>query len=142
MTVNPLAQILRQSDSLQLTGPQADSVATLNRMFTIRQSAIWAPVVKEFARLDDRYDHDVAYARYRKARELTIDLLRQLAPEVRGLLTDAQRRKLPPIVASLLDQRYLASIRSGTVGGGEFGGFVGGGLNIPQGGGGNTIIIR
>ena len=142
VTVNPLAQILRQSDSLQLTGPQADSVATLNRLFTIRQSAIWAPVVKEFARLDDRYDHDVAYARYRKARESTIDLLRQLAPDVRGLLTDAQRRKLPPIVASLLDQRYLASIRSGTVGGGEFGGFVGGGLNIPQGGGGNTIIIR
>jgi Carboxypeptidase regulatory-like domain len=142
VTVNPLAQILRQSDSLQLTGPQADSVATLNRLFTIRQSAIWAPVVKEFARLDDRYDHDVAYARYRKAREATIDLLRRLAPDVRGLLTDEQRRKLPPIVASLLDQRYLASIRSGTVGGGEFGGFVGGGLNIPQGGGANTIIIR
>ena len=141
VTVNPMAQILRQSDSLQLTGAQADSIATLNRTYTIRQSAIWAPVVKEFARLDDRYDHDVAYGKYKKARESTIDLLRRFAPEIRGLLTAEQRRKLPPIVASLLDERYLASIRSGTVGGGEFGGFVGGGLNIPQGGG-NTIIIR
>ena len=142
VTVNPLAQILRQSDSLQLTGPQADSIATLNRMYTIRQSAIWAPVVKEFARLDDRYDQDIAYGRYKKARESTIDLLRRLAPEIRGLLTPEQRRKLPAIVASLLDSRYLASIRSGTVGGGEFGGFVGAGLNSPQGGGSNTIIIR
>lgn len=142
VTINPMAQILRQSDSLQLTAPQADSVATLNRMYTIRQSAIWAPVVKEFARLDDRYDRDVAYGKYKIAREASIDLLRTLAPQIRGLLTDEQRRKLPPIVASHLDLRYLASIRSGTMGGGEFGGFVGGGLNIPQGGGGNTIIIR
>ena len=137
-----MAQILRQSDSLQLTGPQADSIATLNRMYTIRQSAIWAPVVKEFARLDDRYDRDIAYGKYKKARESTVDLLRSFAPHIRGLLTDEQRRKLPPIVASHLDLRYLRSIRSGTMGGGEFGGFVGGGMNIPQGGGGNTIIIR
>ena len=142
VTVNPLAQILRQSDSLQLTGPQADSIATMNRQYTIRQSAIWAPVVKEFAKLDDRYDRDIAYGKYKQAREATIDMLRGFAPTIRGLLNAEQRRKLPPIVASLLDLRYLASIRSGTVGGGEFGGFVGGGLNIPQGGGGNTIIIR
>jgi hypothetical protein len=142
VTINPLAQILRQSDTLHLTGPQADSIATLNRMYTIRQSQIWAPVVKEFARLDDRYDRDVAYGKYRKAREATIDLLRTMAPHIRGLLTDEQRRRLPPSVASHLDLRYLASIRSGTMGGGEFGGFVGGGLNIPQGGGGNVIITR
>ncbi len=142
VTINPMAQILRQSDSLQLTAPQADSIATLNRTYTIRQSQIWAPVVKEFTRLDDRYDRDVAYGKYRKAREATIDLLRLMAPHIRGLLTDEQRRKLPPIVASHLDARYLASIRSGTMGGGEFGGFTGGGMNIPQGGGGTVIIIR
>ena len=28
---NPMAQILRQQDSLKLTGPQADSLATMNR---------------------------------------------------------------------------------------------------------------
>lgn len=147
VTINPLAQILRQQDSLQLTGPQADSIATMNRLYTIRQSAIWAPVVKEFAKLDDRYDQDIAYNRYKKAREASIDLLRSLAPTIRDLLTPEQRRKLPAIVASHLDARYLASIRSGTIGGGQFGGgqfggLAGGGLNIPQGAGGATIIVR
>lgn len=142
VTINPMAQILRQSDSLKLTSVQADSVATLNRFFTIRQSQLWAPVVKEFARLDDRYDRDVAYGLYQRAREASIDLLSTLAPGISGLLTPTQRRKLPAIVASHLDRRYLASIRSGTLGGGDFGGFLGGGMNIPQGGGGATIIIR
>ena len=146
VTINPLAQILRQSDSLRLSGPQADSIATLNRLYTIRQSTIWAPVVKEFAKLDDRYDHDRAYGLYQRARESSIDLLRTLAPSIRGVLSADQRRKLPPIVASHLDPRYLASIRSGTMGGGlDFGGFGGfgggGGINIPQGGG-QTIIVR
>ncbi len=141
VTINPLAQILRQTDSLQLTAVQADSIATLNRMYTIRQSAIWSPIVKEFARLDDRYDHDLAYGRYRRAREASIDLLRTMAPDLRGLLTAEQKRKLPAIVASHLDERYLLSIRSGTMGGGDFGGFVSGGMNIPQGGG-NAILIR
>jgi Carboxypeptidase regulatory-like domain len=142
VTINPLAQILRQQDSLRLTGPQADSIATMNRRFLIRQSAIWAPVVKEFAKLEDQYDHDIAYSRYRKARESSIDLLREMAPAIRALLTAEQRRLLPPLVASHLDARYLASIRSGTMGGGDFGGFLGGGMAIPQGGGGNTVIIR
>jgi hypothetical protein len=100
ITVNPMAQILRQSDSLRLTGPQADSIATMNRMFTIRQSQVWAPVVKEFARLDDRYDRDIAYGQYKRAREASIDLLRTLAPGIHGLLTPAQRRMLPAIVTS------------------------------------------
>jgi hypothetical protein len=144
VTINPLAQILRQADSLKLTGPQADSIATMNRFFTIRQAAIWAPVVKAFAKLDDRYDHDIAYGMYQRARESSIDLLKSLAPSIRGVLTADQRRLLPPIVASHLDQRYLASIRSGTIGGGiDFGGMMmGGGMASPQGGGGQTIIIR
>ena len=141
VTINPLAQILRQTDSLQLTAVQADSIATLNRMYTIRQSAIWSPIVKEFSRLDDTYDRDLAYGRYKKAREASIDLLRTMAPDIRGLLTAEQKRKLPAIVASHLDERYLSSIRSGTMGGGDFGGFTSGGMNIPQGGG-NTVIIR
>ncbi len=142
VTINPLAQILRQQDSLKLTGPQADSIATMNRQFLIRQSAIWAPVVKEFSKLEDQYDRDIAYARYRKARESSIDLLRDMAPAIRGLLSAEQRRLLPPIVASHLDTRYLSSIRSGTMGSNDFGGFMGGGMAIPAGGGGNTVIIR
>jgi hypothetical protein len=38
----------------------------------------------------------------------------RLAPTVKGLLTGEQLRKLPPFIASYLEPRYLASIRSGT----------------------------
>jgi hypothetical protein len=146
---NPLAQILRQADTLRLDGRQADSIATLNRWYTVRVDSIWAPLMKEFAALPDDYAHDTAYDRYRTARRATVDLLARLAPDVRALLTAEQRRRLPPMVASLLDTRYLAAIRSGTAGAGGlpmfggtggFGGGMGGGG--PMGGGNQTVIIR
>jgi hypothetical protein len=113
---NPLATILRQQDSLHLTGPQADSLATLNRVYTIRNDAVWAPVAKYFADLPNGYDKDVAYDKYITARKSTIDLLSQLAPHIKGLLTAEQRRKLPVFISSYLEPRYLASIRNGTAG--------------------------
>jgi hypothetical protein len=88
----------------------------LNRMYTIRNDAIWAPVTKAFAELPDSYDRNDAYDRYMHARKATIDLLIQLAPSVKGLLTAEQRRKIPPFIARHLEPRYLASIRSGTAG--------------------------
>jgi uncharacterized membrane protein YgcG len=144
--MNPMAQILRQSDTLELTGPQADSLATMNRMYTIRMDSIWTPVTKELAALPEVYDQGLAYHAYKSAREATVDLLVGLAPRITGLLTPEQKRKLPALVASHLDTRYLAGIRSGTAGntgGGVFmGGFMGGGFGGGGGGGGERIIIR
>jgi hypothetical protein len=111
---NPMATILRQQDSLKLTSAQADSLAGLNRRYTIRNDAVWTPLAKYFADLPDTYDHDVAYDKYMDARKGTIDLLMQLAPDIKRLLTSEQRRKLPAFIASYLEPRYLASIRSGT----------------------------
>src|SRR4029078_8210344 len=111
---NPIATILRQQDSLKLTGPQADSLATMNRAYTVHHDAIWSPLAKYFAELPDSYDHDVVYDKYMTARKATIDQLMQIGPSIRGLLTAEQRRKLPPFIASYLDTRYLASIRAGT----------------------------
>lgn len=139
--VNPLATILRQADTLQLTVPQADSLATLNRWYLIRADSIWTPIAKSLAALPDRYDADQAYGAYRQGRRATIDLLVRVAANVRGLLTADQRRKLPPLVASYLDPRYLASIRSGTAGVGGAGGFPGGGPIMMGGGGGQSIQI-
>jgi hypothetical protein len=115
---NPLPQILRQADTLHLTGDQADSIATLNRWYTIRVDSIWSPVSKELAALPVHYDHNAAYNRYRAAREATVDLLLRITPGVKSLLTADQRRKLPDIVTSSLDTWYLQSIRSGTAGAG------------------------
>jgi hypothetical protein len=149
--MNPLAAILRQADTLGLTGAQADSIATLNRTYVIRLDSIWSPVAKYLAALPDNYDRDDAYRRYKRAREASVDMLINLAPDIRHLLTTEQRRKLPALVASYLDTRYLASIRSGTAGGQQGGPMMfpggmmmpaGGGMRTGGGGGGDVIIIR
>ena len=68
---------------------------------------------------------------------------------MKELLTAEQRRKLPPFVASYLDPRYLASIRSGTA---AFTGapmlpgtaaavMAGAGASVGGGGGGVTQVI-
>jgi hypothetical protein len=77
-------------------------------------------------------------------------MLIRLAPAIKGLLKPEQKRKLPSLVASYLDTRYLASIRSGTAGAaggpmmmgpGIFMGPGGGGIRTGGGGGGGDIII-
>lgn len=138
---NPMAQILRQADTLQLTSNQADSVATLNRWYTIRLDSIWSPIAKYLAALPDKYNEDEAYDKYRVAREESVDLLIKLAPSVKGLLTADQQRKLPSFVMSFLDQRYLASIRSGTAGFGMGMMSVPAGAQMMMGGGGERQII-
>jgi hypothetical protein len=146
---NPIEQILRQQDSLQLTPKQADSVASLNRAYAIRVDSIWSPVAKYLDALPAHYDQGEAYGRYLAARRATVDLLSRLGPAIHSMLTAEQRRKLPPLVASYLDPRYLATIRSGTVAftGGMalpgMGGFYGTGGNVTvMGGGGGAQVIR
>ena len=142
--VNPMAMILRQADTLNLTGPQADSIATLNRWYTVRLDSIWTPVTKYLGSLPDRYDADAAYARYKKAREASVDLLIKISNDVKGTLTPAQRRKLPDLVNSYLEPRYLAGIRSGTAGAGGSAFGAGGPMAMQMGGGGSRemIIVR
>ncbi len=123
--VNPMAQILQQSDSLKLTRQQADSLATLNRKYVLATDAIWTPLAREFAELPDRFNHDQAFNKYRRGREASVDMLLRVAPEIKDLLTPEQYRMLPPQVALAMDARSLRAIRSGTAGGG--GGGMGGG---------------
>jgi hypothetical protein len=139
--INPMATILRAADTLELTQTQADSLAVLNRAYTIKLDSIWSPVAKYLASLPDKYDQGEAYDRYRGAREMSIDGLIRLAPTVRSLLTPAQARKLPSFVTPFLDTRYLASVRSGTAGTG-LGVIMAGGMAVPAGvGGGDRVFI-
>ena len=143
---NPMAMILRQADTLELTPQQADSIAVLNRNFSIKADSVWTPVAKFLAALPDRYDQGEAYDRYRLARETTLDALLRVAPLVKSLLTPTQFRKLPSYVSAFLDPRFIASVRSGTQGGG-LGMIMGGpGMAVPAGavggGGGVQVIIR
>ena len=111
---NPMAQILRQQDSLHLTSQQADSIASLNRWYSVRVDSIWTPVAKYLSDLPNQYDQGAAYEHYLNARRASVDLLSELAPRVKQILTAEQLRKLPPFVAGYLEPRYLSSIRSGT----------------------------
>jgi len=136
VVTNPMAMILRQTDSLHLTTAQGDSLATINRAYLIQLNRLWAPVIKELAGLTDTYSRDEAYARYKKTREASVDVLMKVAPRVKNILTAEQRRKLPALVAAHLDPWYLQSIRSATVGGTAGGPFMfmggGGGVQVQQ----------
>lgn len=139
--LNPLRQILTQADSLQLTRVQADSIASLNRWYTVRLDSIWTPIAKQLADMPANYDQDEAYALYRAGREASVDLMIKIAPMVRGMLNPAQQRKLGSFITQFLDTRYLTYIRSGTASGGGFG------FGIPVGAdmavaGGSFVIIR
>jgi hypothetical protein len=114
--VNPMAQLLRQSDTLGLSAEQGDRLALINRRYMMKVDSLWAPVAKFLAGLPDRYSESEAYGRYRAAREANVDALLALAPTLRSLLTAEQWRRVPASIASFTDSRYLASIRSGTAG--------------------------
>jgi hypothetical protein len=114
--VNPLSQLLRDGDQIHLDGAQADSLAAMNVLFTAALDSIWTAFSMHAAALPDKYDQGDAFAQYRRAREASVDLLVAIAPSVRQLLSNEQRRQLSPAVASFLDARYLAAIRSGTEG--------------------------
>jgi hypothetical protein len=131
--VNPMAQILRQADTLSLTPRQADSVAVLNRAYAILLDSIWTPVATYLAGLPDRYNQGDAYDRYKSAREATVDALIKLAPTINSLLTREQRRRLPVAVTPYLDTRYLASVRSGTAGTGLAALMMPNGMPLPAG---------
>jgi hypothetical protein len=141
---NPIAQILRQADTLKLNGMQADSLATMNRTYVIRLDSIWSPVTKYFAALPDNYDRKDVQDRYVAARKASVDLMIRLSPVIKQLLTQDQLRKIPSFIASYLDTRYLAMIRSGTQGAANQFGFPGGmDMMVPAAmGGGGTVIIR
>jgi hypothetical protein len=137
--LNPMAQLLRSMDTLGLVGWQADSIATMNRRYTIRLDSIWSPVARYLAALPEHYDQGEAYDRYTTARKATVDMLMAYAPAITLVLRAEHMRKLPWLVACYLFTGYLAGIRSGTVGGGAggaFGGFGGGGFGRGGGGGG------
>ncbi len=141
--MNPMSQLLRQGDTLKLSGVQADSLASMNRRYTVRLDSIWSNVARDLAALPANYDQSEAYGRYKRAREASVDLLIALAPSISALLAPEQKRQLPALVASHLDKRYLAGIRSGTAGNTGGGVFMGG-MMMGGGdhGGGERIIIR
>jgi hypothetical protein len=116
---NPMSMILQQSDSLNLTRKQADSLATLSTKFSRFADSVWTPAAAALETAPDHYDHGDAYHQYVVAREQTMDYLISIAPDMRGLLTAEQKRKLPTIILNYLDDRVLKFLRSSSAGDGS-----------------------
>jgi hypothetical protein len=116
---NPMSMVLQQSDSLHLTRKQADSLATLSTKFSRYADSVWTPVANSLEATPERYNHAEAYHRYVVAREQTMDYLIAIAPDLRGLLTADQKRKLPSVILNYLDDRVLRFLRSSSAGDGS-----------------------
>ena len=112
MPPNPMATLLRQSDSLGITASQADSISVLNAWYTARVLGIWRADGDCLATLPMRCDAGDAYGHLRAARGQAVDLLIAIAPKVKALLTPTQVRMLSDQVANYLDVRYLAAART------------------------------
>ena len=113
---NPMALILTQQDSLKLNRKQADSLASLSRKFTQYADSVWTPVSKYLETVPDHYSRDEAYDRYVHAREVTVEYLIRIVPDVKKLLTASQRRKLPSQITNFLDTRVLKFLKSSSAG--------------------------
>ena len=57
-----------------------------------------------------------AYDRYVHAREVTVEYLIRIVPDVKKLLTASQRRKLPSQITNFLDTRVLKFLKSSSAG--------------------------
>jgi len=108
-----MVMILREADSLGLTGKQADSVATLNRWYMVQLNAIWSPVSSYYVSHPSPSEETSASIVFRRAPRTSMDLLIGLVPDITGLLTADQRSKLSPRIAAYLDSRNLAAIGAG-----------------------------
>ncbi len=113
---NPMTLILTQQDSLKLTRKQADSLASMSRKFTQFADSVWTPVSRYLETVPQRYSRDEAYDRYVTAREVTVDFLLKIVPDVKKLLTSQQKRKLPSQITNYLDTRVLKFLRSSSSG--------------------------
>lgn len=113
---NPMRLLLAQGDSLALTRAQADSLADLSKAFAAFADSLWLPVGRYLAALPNDYSTGDAFSRFADARARTIDHLISILPQVKAVLTPAQRRRVPPLVANYLDERVLRFLRTSSVG--------------------------
>lgn len=113
---NPMALILQEGLSLELTRAQADTLAMLSRVFAKFADSVWTPAGRSLATLPARYNSGDAYAQYVAARVKTVDFLLAIVPDAKRVLTATQRRKLPRQIANFLDERVLKFLRTSTLG--------------------------
>lgn len=117
---NPMARLLQVGEQMHLTRTQADSLATMSRRYTRLVDSLWTPTAKYLAALPKEYDGAIAQAKLVHARETAVGYLIAVAPHIRKMLTNGQRRVLPAGIVTMLEPRYLQLMQKGLSSGGEF----------------------
>jgi hypothetical protein len=95
---SPVILMMLQADVMKLTQTQTDTLARLSRWFALHLDSVWTPVARALSRLPDNYGRGEAYALYQRGREQSFDLMIQMAPMAKAMLTPAQLRLLPAIL--------------------------------------------
>jgi beta-lactamase regulating signal transducer with metallopeptidase domain len=117
--VNPMLMLLRASDSLKLSAPQADSIATLNRWYMVQLIGIWSPVISRYAAQGGDWSVRTPDPSIGRAAEESMKVLARLSPRIEALLTADQRQQLPAAIAADLDVVRLAAIGASQPGAGS-----------------------
>jgi hypothetical protein len=104
--MNPMMLLLREADSLGLTGAQADSIATLNRTYTVQLSRLWRDVSAYYVSPPE-IPNERSLNNGAMANRQTAQLLIGLLPALDRLLTAEQRARLSPTAARYLDSRAI-----------------------------------
>jgi hypothetical protein len=113
IVINPMARILTAADTLKLSRVQADSIAKLSRGYTLFIDSLWVPTAKYMAELGEQYTRGQAQERFVEVRNLAIDYLLTVGPNVRSMLTRGQQRILPQQISLYLEPRFLENLRNG-----------------------------
>lgn len=107
--VNPTLMLLRNADSLKLTGAQADSIATLNRRYMIRLNQIWSPVSAFYVSRTDTTG-PLSPPPGSDPTRATIQALADIVHDVNALLTPEQQSRVAPSIGVYLDARNLPAL--------------------------------
>jgi hypothetical protein len=100
--MNPMILLLREADSIGLTGAQADSIATLNRTYSVQLSRLWRDVSAYYVSPPE-IPNERSLNNGAMANRQTAQLLIGLLPALDRLLTPEQRARLSPMTARYLD---------------------------------------
>jgi beta-lactamase regulating signal transducer with metallopeptidase domain len=107
--MNPMIMLLRQADSLHLSGAQADSIATLNRRYMIALTGIWAPIAAGYAEHSENLNIGTEKADAIATRETTRALI-GILHALDAVLTPDQRDRVSDPVKPYLDAPTVEAI--------------------------------
>jgi hypothetical protein len=106
-----ISSLLQQKDAVDLTDAQVDSLTGMHRGLVAMRDSLFTDLARFLAALPDGRVTNEAGRRFLRANTESQLALARLAPRIKSVLTDEQRRKLPSGITSWLDRDPRAIAR-------------------------------